>query len=48
VNWYLERESEAIARARRSQPFVYKAAAAALGAVEATPLVGGLVRRSLA
>ena len=34
VKWYLEREGDRIARARRSQPYPYKAAASALGMAE--------------
>jgi dihydroflavonol-4-reductase len=34
VKWYLEREGDRIARARRSQPYPYKAAAAGVGLAE--------------
>ena len=34
VNWYLEREGDRIARARRTQPYPYKAAAIGVGLVE--------------
>jgi dihydroflavonol-4-reductase len=34
VNWYIEREGDHFARTRRSQPFQFKAAAAALGVLE--------------
>jgi hypothetical protein len=34
VKWYLDRESDRLARGRRSQPVQWKAAAAALRAVE--------------
>jgi hypothetical protein len=34
VNWYLEREGDRIARARRTQPYPYKAAAMGVRAVE--------------
>lgn len=48
VEWWLEREADRFARARRSQPVHWKAAAAALGAIEGTPGLGGLLRRRLA
>jgi dihydroflavonol-4-reductase len=44
VNWYLEREGDRVARARRSQPYPYKAAAFALSAAERA---GGLASRLL-
>jgi dihydroflavonol-4-reductase len=42
VQWYLERDGDRMARARRSQPFQYKLAARALSAVEG---VAGMARR---
>jgi dihydroflavonol-4-reductase len=42
VEWYLEREGDRLARSRRTQPVGWKAAAAALGAVEGA---GGALRR---
>ena len=42
VEWYLEREADRLARSRRTQPAGWKAAAAALGAVE---VAGGALRR---
>lgn len=48
VAWWLDREGDRFARARRSQAVHWKAAAAALGALEGTPLLGGLLRRRLA
>ena len=45
VNWWLDRESDRFARARRSQPVQWKAAAAALGAIESMPGLGPLLRR---
>lgn len=46
VNWWLDRESDRFARGRRSQPIRWKAAAAAIGALESTPGLGALLRRS--
>jgi dihydroflavonol-4-reductase len=43
VNWVLEREGDRVARARRSQPYHYRAAATALGMLEG----GGRVARRL-
>jgi dihydroflavonol-4-reductase len=42
VDWYLERESDRLARSRRTQPVPYKLAATALGAIEGA---GGFARR---
>ena len=42
VQWYLEREGDRMARARRSQPFQYKLAARALSTVEG---MAGMARR---
>jgi dihydroflavonol-4-reductase len=43
VNWYMERDGDRLARARRSQPFQYKLAARAISTVEgAAGLLGRL------
>ena len=46
VNWWLDRESERFTRGRASQPMRWKAAAAALGALESAPGLGAVLRRS--
>ena len=46
VHWWLDRISDRFARGRGSQPLRWKAAAAALGALESTPGVGTLLKRS--
>lgn len=45
VAWWLDREGPRFKRARRTQPVPYKAAALALGVIEGTPGIGGLLRR---
>lgn len=45
VRWWLDREQPRFARARRSRPLRWKAAAAALDAVTSAPGLGGLARR---
>lgn len=44
VAWYLDREGERFARARRSQPFQYKAGAIALGALRGAVGLAGRFR----
>jgi dihydroflavonol-4-reductase len=47
VDWYIEREGDRFARARHSQPFLYKLAATGVGAAEgAAGLAGRIMRRS--
>ena len=48
VNWYLEREGDRFARARRGQPFGYKVAAGALDAVRGAAGLAGIFRRRAA